>query len=118
LPPGEAVITTGGRLPCRHVIHTVGPVWQGGGAGEAETLGRCYASSLALASAHGCSSIAFPSISTGAFGYPVEQAAAVAMRAVADFLRRSPGRISRVRLVLFSGADLAAYEEALACLED
>jgi O-acetyl-ADP-ribose deacetylase (regulator of RNase III) len=117
LPPGDAVITTGGRLPCRHVIHTVGPVWQGGSAGEAETLGRCYASSLALASAHGCSSIAFPSISTGAFGYPVEKAATVALRAIAEGLRKSAGSVSRVRLVLFSGADLAAYEAALASLD-
>jgi O-acetyl-ADP-ribose deacetylase (regulator of RNase III) len=117
LPPGEAVLTTGGRLPCRYVIHTVGPVWQGGSVGEAETLGRCYASSLALASAHGCSSVAFPSISTGAFGYPVEKAAAVAVRAVAEGLRESAGSVSRVRLVLFSGADLAAYEAALASLD-
>ena len=117
LPPGEAVLTTGGRLPCRYVIHTVGPVWQGGSVGEAETLGRCYASSLALASAHGCSSVAFPSISTGAFGYPVEKAAAVAVRAVAEGLRESAGSVSRVRLVLFSDGDLAAYEGALASLE-
>jgi O-acetyl-ADP-ribose deacetylase (regulator of RNase III) len=117
LPPGEAVITTGGRLPCRHVIHTVGPVWQGGSAGEAETLRRCYASSLALASAHGCTSIAFPSISTGAYGYPVEKAAAVALAAIAEALRKSPGSLARVRLVLFGKADLAAYEAALASLD-
>jgi O-acetyl-ADP-ribose deacetylase (regulator of RNase III) len=92
-------------------------VWQGGSAGEAETLGRCYTNSLALASSHGCSSIAFPSISTGAFGYPVEKAAAVALRAVAEALRKSPAGISRVRLVLFSDGDLAAYEGALASLE-
>jgi O-acetyl-ADP-ribose deacetylase len=116
LPPGEAVITTGGRLPCRYVIHTVGPVWQGGSAGEAETLGRCYTNSLAVAATHGCSSIAFPSISTGAFGYPVEKAAAVALSAVAEALRKSPGTVSRARFVLFSDRDLATYEAALAAL--
>ena len=87
LPAGEAVATTAGRLPCRRVIHTVGPVWRGGSAGEAETLARCYRNSLALAAAEGLASIAFPSISTGAYGYPVADAAAVALRAVRDALQ-------------------------------
>jgi len=116
LPPGEAVLTTAGRLPCRHVIHTVGPVWRGGGAGEAEILARCYTSSLALAASHGLSSIAFPSISTGAFGYPVDLAASVALAAVRDVLLKSRGSVSRVRFVLFSESDLAAYTAALDAL--
>ena len=74
LPAGEAVVTTAGRLPCRRVIHTVGPIWHGGTHGEPETLARCYRNSLALAAAEGLESVAFPSISTGAYGYPVEQA--------------------------------------------
>jgi len=113
LPPGEAVITTAGRLACRHVIHTVGPVWHGGEAGEAQTLARCYTESLAVAEAHGLTSIAFPSISTGVFGYPVEQAAAVALTSVRDALQKKPGSVTLVRFVLFSDSDLATYATAL-----
>jgi O-acetyl-ADP-ribose deacetylase (regulator of RNase III) len=113
LPAGEAVITGAGRLACRHVIHTVGPVWNGGGHGEAETLARCYRSSLSLAAEHGLSSVSFPSISTGAFGYPVAQAAAVAVRAVREALAQGPS-VGLVRWVLFSDEDLGAYEAALA----
>jgi O-acetyl-ADP-ribose deacetylase (regulator of RNase III) len=113
LPPGEAVFTTAGRLPCRHVIHTVGPVWHGGDSSEAQTLARCYTNSLAVAEAQGLSSIAFPSISTGVFGYPVEQAAAVALAAVRDALLKKPGSVTLVRFVLFSDSDLAAYTTAL-----
>lgn len=112
LPPGEAVITTGGALPARHVIHTVGPVWSGGAAREAETLARCYQNSIALAERHRLGSIAFPSIATGAFGYPVERAAAVAARAVREALARAPG-VRLVRFVLFSDADLEVYARAL-----
>jgi O-acetyl-ADP-ribose deacetylase len=115
LPPGEAVITTGGRLPSRHVIHTVGPVWHGGGAGEAEVLASCYRSSLALAASNGVQTVAFPSISTGAFGYPVRQAAQVALAAVRDVLAAgSP--VTLVRFVLFSADDLDAYGAALVAL--
>jgi len=113
LPAGEAVVTTAGRLPCRRVIHTVGPVWQGGTHGEPETLARCYRNSLALAAAEGLESVAFPSISTGAYGYPVEQAAEAALRAVADVLT-SGGFEGLVRFVLFSESDLETYEAALA----
>jgi O-acetyl-ADP-ribose deacetylase len=117
LPAGEAVITGGGRLPARHVIHTVGPRWSGGDRGEAETLARCYRRSLALAAEHGLSSVAFPSISTGAYGYPVEQASVVALTAVADALRAgSPVRL--VRFVLFSDADFEAYRRVLDGLPD
>lgn len=115
LPPGEAVITTAGRLPCRHVIHTVGPVWNGGTSGEAETLARCYRESLALAASHGLTSLAFPSISTGAYGYPVAQAAAVALRAVRDVLEAGSA-VTLVRFVLFSAGDLETYGKALRAL--
>ena len=115
LPAGQAVITTGGNLPARRVIHTVGPVWQGGHAGEAKTLAACYRSSLALADDQGLESVAFPSISTGVFGYPIEEAARVALRAIAEAL---PGarHVRLVRCVVFSEGDLAAYARALAAL--
>ena len=117
LPAGEAVITGGGRMACRHVIHTVGPVYDDGRHGEPETLARCYGSCLRLAVEHGLGSIAFPSISTGAFGYPVDQAAAVALAAVREVLvAGSPLRL--VRWVLFSDRDHDAYERALAALAD
>jgi O-acetyl-ADP-ribose deacetylase len=113
LPPGEAVITTGGALPARRVIHTVGPVWHGGSSGESETLASCYRASLALADAEGLGSVAFPSISTGLFGYPIEEAAPVALRAIADALPAARS-VRLVRCVVFSDADLEAYRRALA----
>jgi O-acetyl-ADP-ribose deacetylase (regulator of RNase III) len=94
------------------VIHTVGPVWQGGDAGEPETLARCYRSSLDLAAASGVRSIAFPSISTGAYGYPVADAAAVATGAVRAVLERGSPLVL-VKWVLFSDRDLEAYRAAL-----
>jgi O-acetyl-ADP-ribose deacetylase (regulator of RNase III) len=112
LPPGEAVITSAGRLPSRHVIHTVGPIWGGGRQGERETLARCYRNSLRLAREHGLRSVAFPSISTGAYGYPVAEAARVAVRAVKDDVA-SAGGLALVRWVLFTEADLRVYEKAL-----
>jgi len=111
LPAGEAVLTGAGRLPCRHVIHTVGPVWRGGAAGEAETLARCYRNSLLLAVSHGLSSVAFPSISTGVYGYPVAEAARVALGAIHGVLEGGSPLVL-VRCVLFSDTDLAAYEKA------
>jgi O-acetyl-ADP-ribose deacetylase (regulator of RNase III) len=111
-PTGEARITKGYRLPARHVIHTVGPVWSGGRAGEAELLARCYTSSLTLAWEHQLRSIAFPSISTGAYGYPIEEASRVAVRAVREWLK-APSSLTLVRLVCFSHRDLSVYEEAL-----
>ena len=112
LPPGHAVMTAAGRLTTRHVIHTVGPVWHGGTAGEAETLARCYRSSIDLAARHAIASIAFPSISTGVFGYPVAKAAAVALGTVRETLiAGSP--VALVRFVLFSAGDLAVYAAAL-----
>jgi O-acetyl-ADP-ribose deacetylase (regulator of RNase III) len=112
LPPGEAVITTAGELPARRVIHTVGPVWRGGGAGEADTLASCYRASLTLADEEGLASVAFPSISTGAFGYPVGKAAPVALAAIAGFLP-SARTVRLVRCVLFSESDLETYGRAL-----
>jgi O-acetyl-ADP-ribose deacetylase (regulator of RNase III) len=116
LPAGEAVATTAGRLPCGLVIHTVGPIWRGGRSGEAEVLAACYRSSLALAAGRGLRSIAFPSISTGAYGYPVEEAARVAVSAVGDVLSREAGSLRLVRFVLFSDSDLDAYRRALSAL--
>ncbi len=113
LPAGQAVITGAGRLPCRHVIHTVGPIWRGGGHAEAETLGSCYRASLELAAERGLTSVAFPSISTGAYGYPVAQAAHVAVREVRATLARLPS-LRLVRFVLWSASDLATYEAAAA----
>jgi len=112
-PTGEARITKGYRLPASYVIHTVGPVWKGGTAGEADLLGRCYESCLDLAGARGIRSIAFPSISTGAYGYPIEDGCRIAVRAVRDRLR-GPSVIELVRFVCFSRRDLSLYEEALA----
>jgi len=111
-PTGQAVITTGGRLAARYVIHTVGPVWRGGGAGEPELLASCYRESLGLAQAKGLKSLSFPSISTGAYGYPKPEAACVAVRAVAEYIRQHPG-LDRVRFVVFSASDLEAYSQAL-----
>lgn len=112
LPPGEAVLTGAGRLKARHVVHTVGPIWQGGARGEPETLARCYRNCLALADRNGLTSLAFPSISTGAFGYPVAAAARSALRAVREGLAAANG-VRLVRFVLFSEADLATYAQAL-----
>ena len=101
LPAGEAVITTGGALPARHVIHTVGPVYGHAGGREAELLAACYRNSLRLAVAHGVWTIAFPAISTGVYGYPAGEAAAVSSAAVEEFLRADE-RVREVRLVFFS----------------
>ena len=112
LPAGEAVATTGGRLPARHVIHTVGPVWHGGRSGEPETLARCYTRSLEVTAELGMSSVAFPAISTGVYGYPRELAARVAWRAVGKFL--SAHEVPRtVRLVFFSQDDARAFLDAV-----
>lgn len=103
---GEAKITLGYALPARWVIHTVGPVWRGGASGEDDLLARCYRNSLALAAAHGIRSIAFPAISTGAYGFPAERAARIALDAVASFLAQDD-RIERVLLVCY---DRRAYD--------
>jgi O-acetyl-ADP-ribose deacetylase (regulator of RNase III) len=111
-PTGEAVITTAGRLPAKAVIHTVGPIWRGGDRGEAELLANAYRNSLALADQRGFTSTAFPSISTGVYGYPIDQAARIALRTIIDHLSQKTG-LRLVRMVCYSAGDLADYEAAL-----
>ena len=113
LPTGQAVITTGGNLKAKFVIHTVGPVWHGGNQGEAELLASAYRESLRLAAENNLGSLSFPSISTGAYGYPTAQAAGVAVRAVASFLGEKAGSIREVIFVLFDSATLEHYASAL-----
>ena len=112
-PTGQAKITRGYDLPAKYVIHAVGPVWRGGGHGEDELLASCYRTSLALAEQHGLKSVAFPSISTGAFGFPIERAARIALREMLAFLRDAQV-VERVLAVCFSHRDLAVYQSALA----
>jgi len=111
-PTGEARITTGGNLKAGYVIHTVGPIYKDGRNREPELLASCYRESLKLASANGIKSLSFPSISTGVYGYPMEDAAKVALKAVIDYLTRHP-EIERVRFVLFGGAAYQVYEKTL-----
>jgi len=110
---GDAKITTAGKLRATYVIHTVGPVYRDGRQGEPELLASAYRRSLEVADEHGVSSLAFPSISTGAYGYPIANAARVAVQTVADTLPAHRS-INLVRFVLFSAADLVQYEAALA----
>lgn len=116
LPTGEAVATTAGALHARRVVHTVGPIWRGGERGEADLLSSAYRNSLRCASAEKMRSIAFPSISTGAYGYPTEQAAAVALASVVTWVRDHPHAFDEVRFVLFSQRDLDIYTRALHAL--
>src|SRR5574340_499838 len=109
---GEAKLTKGYRLPAKFVIHTVGPVWQGGRQGEPELLASCYRNSLRLAASHGVHTIAFPGISTGVFGYPVELAARVAVASVRSMLPEF-GSIREVIFCCFSAGDAAVYQELL-----
>ena len=111
LPAGQAVITTGGRLSAKYVVHTVGPVYRGGRAHEAETLASCYRESIGLADDHGIKSLAFPSISTGAFGYPVQEAAEIAVRTIVESLPPC-AHVEHVRFVLFDTATCKAYVRA------
>lgn len=110
---GEAVITTAGNLPSRHVIHTVGPVWNGGSKNEPEKLRNCYLNSLRLAAEHGLKTIAFPNISTGIYGYPKASAAEVAVRAVRDFQPENEG-IEKVVFVCFDEENYQIYQQLLA----
>lgn len=112
-PTGGARLTKGYRLPARYVIHAVGPVWRGGGSGEAELLASCYRNSIALAEAHGVATLAFPNISTGIFGYPVEEAARVAISAVRSATADAQA-LREVIFCCFSGDDLRVYEALLA----
>jgi O-acetyl-ADP-ribose deacetylase (regulator of RNase III) len=113
-PTGQAVITGAGRLPAGKVIHTVGPIWRGGSAGEAELLASAYRQSMELARRHGCRSLAFPSISTGVYGYPIEAAATIAVETVLTVLREHPDAFDEILFVTFSEKDLRVYEDALA----
>ena len=108
-PTGEARITRGYRLPAKYIIHTVGPVWRGGNHGEAELLASCYRSSLRLAVEHGVHSIAFPAISCGIYGYPIDEATRIAVREVSQF----EGPIDRALFVCFGDDVCRAYEHAL-----
>lgn len=116
-PPGQAVITTAGDLPARRVIHTVGPVWNGGGRGEAGILRNAYRRSLELAVGEQLRTVAFPSISTGAYRFPLAKAAAIALQTIDEHCRAHPRAHDEVRMVLFSAADFAIYAEALGQLE-
>lgn len=113
LPTGQAVTTTAGELPASVVIHTVGPRWKGGDRGEAELLASAYRTSLAEAEAGGHRTVAFPSISTGVYGYPLERAAGVAVRTIARVLGDRSGSFDEVRMVLFSPGDLSVYQAVL-----
>ena len=115
LPTGKAVITTGGNLKAQYVIHTVGPVWYGGSRNEAELLASAYHESLKVATENKLASISFPSISTGAYGYPVNEAARIAIRTVVSFLKEQATSIKEVVFVLF---DTKTYESYLSALQE
>lgn len=110
--PGEAKLTKGYRLPARYIIHTVGPVWRGGAYGEADVLASCYRRSLEVASAHGVKTIAYPSISTGIYKYPIEAASAVAVESVCRLLD-IPSSIEEIAFCCFSCNDLEVYQSVL-----
>jgi O-acetyl-ADP-ribose deacetylase (regulator of RNase III) len=114
-PTGSAVITAGGNLPAKFVIHAVGPVWNDGRRGEEDILMAAYRTSLQLAADHACQSVALPALSTGAYRYPIDKAARAAVRAAAQFLRELPGTrpLATVQFVLFSEEALQAFERAL-----
>lgn len=114
LPTGKAVITTGGNLKARFVIHTVGPVWHGGRSGEPELLASAYRESLKVAAENNLRSVSFPSISTGAYGYPVAEAAKVALGAVVSYLKEHDTTIKEVVFVLFDFATFQMYASVLA----
>ena len=115
LPTGKAVITSGGNLKAKNVIHTVGPVWRGGNHGEAGLLAQAYQNSLKLAAFKGLKTIAFPSLSTGAYGYPVEDASHIAVKIVKDFLVKED-KLDKVVFVLFSDRDFEIYLKTVKAL--
>jgi O-acetyl-ADP-ribose deacetylase (regulator of RNase III) len=116
-PTGEARITRGYRLPARHVIHTVGPVWRGGDAGEAKLLASAYRSSLELAAAHALRSVAFPAISTGIYGFPADQAATIAVTTVSGIAAKQRDAFDEIVFCCFSDASAAHHESALDALD-
>lgn len=111
---GQAKITKAYRLPCEYVIHTPGPHWNGGKSGEAELLASCYRSCLGLAVENGIRSIAFPSISTGIYSYPLDEAAEIAVRTAKQFVVEHPGKLDVIKWVLFDDKTLQAYEGQIA----
>lgn len=113
-PTGQAVISPGFRLKARHIIHTVGPVWQGGTGGEPALLASCYRNSLALAAAHGLRSVAFPAISTGVYGYPKEDAARIAVGTVQDFVRTNVTLLEQVVFCCFGAESANLHRRFLA----
>jgi O-acetyl-ADP-ribose deacetylase (regulator of RNase III) len=116
-PIGDAVITTGGDLKARHVIHAVGPVWRGGDEHEPELLASAYRRSLEVAVQHGLKSISFPSISTGAFVYPMRLAAPIALKTIIEFLEHTPHNLDEVRMVLYTREEDTAYTVFARALE-
>jgi len=116
-PTGEARITPGFDLPATWVIHTVGPVWQGGSAGEDELLASCYRNSLALASSVGAKTIAFPAISTGAYGFPMDRAARIATREITSYLATHP-EIDRISIAVRGDESFRVHHDALTALRD
>ena len=112
-PTGDAKITKGYHLPARHVVHTVGPVWHGGGHGEDDLLASCYRRSLEVAVENGVRTIAFPAISTGIYGFPVERAAPIAVRTVKDWIAAHPDAIDEVLFVCFGQPTEDAFQRAL-----
>jgi len=112
-PTGEAVITTAGKLPAKFVIHTVGPVWNGGDSDKAKLLGACYTNSLKLCLEHHLKSVAFPNISTGIYCYPKIEAAQVAIQAVTDFLEHHPEKLERVIFICFDEENYNIYRKHL-----
>jgi len=115
-PTGSAVITSAGDLPVKHIIHAVGPIWRGGLSGEGDELAGAYRRSMELAAEHDCESVAFPALSTGAYGYPIDLASRIALQTIADTLPRA-GSVVLVRFVLFSAGAYGAFAAALEELE-
>jgi O-acetyl-ADP-ribose deacetylase (regulator of RNase III) len=115
-PTGQAVATGAGNLPAKKVIHAVGPVWYGGRKGEEDLLASAYAASLNIAMQEGCRSVAFPSLSTGAYRFPIQSATAIALQTVVDTVKAHPEAFDEIRFTVFSDSDLQVYENALSSL--
>ena len=113
LPPGQAMITPGGKLPAQRVIHTVGPIWGGGANGEDATLQNCYRASLGLAASQGLRTIAFPAISTGIYGFPADRAARLAVETARTWVDAHPGRLERIVFCCYDARTSALYEAQL-----
>ncbi|HHV79706.1 MAG TPA: O-acetyl-ADP-ribose deacetylase [Firmicutes bacterium] len=112
-PTGQAVVTSAGRLPAKYVIHAVGPIWHGGNRGEPDLLASAYRNSLRCAVDKGARTVALPSISTGAYGYPIDKAARIALSTIKQFIEENKGALDEVRCVLFSDSDFGVYETIL-----